>query len=83
LILLFPFALIGQKVLKAGTYQSLKPTEPIVLDTGNFVFIGLEMSGMDASLVVRDPWFYASKADNIRFVNCGFTQIWVWCGPET
>jgi len=43
----------------------------------------LEMSGMDASLVVRDPWFYASKADNIRFVNCGFTQIWVWCGPET
>jgi len=46
LILLFPFALIGQKVLKAGTYQSLKPTESIVLDTGNFTFIGLEMSAL-------------------------------------
>ena len=32
--------------LKPGTYYNLKPTESIVLDTGSYTFIGLEMRAL-------------------------------------
>ena len=66
--------------LKAGIYHNLKPTAPIVLDTGSFIFIGLVFkshiggfrgpgfSGLNGKEVLLD----ASKAREITLLNCIF-----------
>ena len=70
----------GQQVLKAGVYRNLKPTAPIVLDTGSFTFTGLEFkshiggfrgpgfSGLNGKEVLLD----ASMAREITLLNCIF-----------
>jgi len=70
----------GQQVLKAGVYRNLKPTAPIVLDTGSFTFTGLVFkspiggfrgpgfSGLNGKEVLLD----ASKAREITLLNCIF-----------
>ena len=67
LFLFFPFCLQAQRLLKAGVYNDLKPKEALVLDTGTFTFIGLEMKGLGKEL-----WLDARKAKSITLVNCQF-----------
>ena len=55
------------RLLHAGTYHNLKTNEPLVLDTGNFSFIGLKMNGLGSK-----SWIDGRKATRIRFSNCFF-----------
>lgn len=44
LFFLVSISAYGQKLLKAGVYNDLKPKEALVLDTGTFTFIGCAFS---------------------------------------
>jgi hypothetical protein len=85
LVFCFVFPVQAQQVLKHGVYRNLKPTQPLILRTGSFIFIGLEMTSIITPLelvpprrVVRGPelaWLDGRKADTVRFINCRFTGI--------
>jgi len=53
--------------LKAGIYHNLKTREAIVLDTGTFVFIGLELKDMGKYI-----WLDGRKAKSITLSHCRF-----------
>ena len=75
LLFLVSFSAYGQRLLKAGVYKSLKTTEPIVLDTGTFTFIGLEMSCIVPPSGARGPelvWLDGRKAKQLILFNCVF-----------
>lgn len=62
--------------LKPGIYHNLKPTQPLVLDTGSYTFIDLEMSCIvpplgAMGLVLLD----ARKAHRLTLVNCHFEGV--------
>ena len=65
-ILLIPCISYAQ-ALKPGTYRNLKPTHPLVLDTGNFIFIGLEMKNLGKGI-----WLDARKARSLTLSHCRF-----------
>ena len=67
LFLFFPFCLQAQRLLKAGVYHDLKPKEALVLDTGSFIFIGLEMKGLGKGI-----WLDGRKATHLTVLNSYF-----------
>lgn len=67
LLFFFPLSLQAQKLLKAGLYYDLKPKETIVLDTGSFTFIGLEMKGLGDGI-----WLDARNASSLKLLGCQF-----------
>ena len=60
----------GQMRLKAGCYKDLKPTGPLVLDTGSYTFIGLAFKSSFGGF--RGPWLDARKARKIELLHCTF-----------
>ncbi len=78
-LVLFSTKVQAIKRLKAGTYIGLKSVENIVLDTGRFTFIGLEMKNPGNNPVVHgkrlQPWLDATRASEVRFENCSFLEV--------
>ena len=58
--------------LKAGIYYNLILTEPLVLDTGCYIFVGLEMHALSALQKLGPCWIDCRKARQISFSNCEF-----------
>lgn len=58
---------ISAKILKPGTYRNLKADKSIVLDTGSYTFIGLEMKNLGKGI-----WLDARKARSLTLINCRF-----------
>lgn len=53
--------------MKPGIYKGLKPTECIILDTGSYTFIGLEMKDLGKGI-----WLDARKARRVTLLSCHF-----------
>jgi hypothetical protein len=67
LVFCFVFPVQAQQVLKPGLYRDLKADKPIVLDTGSYTFIGLEMKNLGKGI-----WLDACKARSITLYHCQF-----------
>jgi hypothetical protein len=70
----FSFPLHAQKLLKSGIYQNQKFTEPVVLDTGHFVFRHVDfsmVSGKNAGPILLN----ASHASQLRMEHCSFQGL--------
>ena len=63
----FPSFAEARGGLKAGTYHNLKPTEPIVLDSGRYTFVSLEMNHLG-----KEIWLDARKATSLTLLRCRF-----------
>jgi hypothetical protein len=55
--------------LAPGIHRNLKPTQPLVLDTGSFTFIGLEMQNLGKGI-----WLDARKAREVVLLQCRFSS---------
>ena len=67
LVFCFVFPVQAQQVLKPGLYRDLKADKAIVLDTGSYTFIGLEMKNLGKGI-----WLDACKARSITLYHCQF-----------
>ena len=71
LLCFLPF-LVQAQSLKPGTYYNLKPSEPIILDTGSYTFIGLYFSLSSGEGRGEVVWLDARNARNLELNHCTF-----------
>ncbi|HRH35881.1 MAG TPA: NosD domain-containing protein [Catalimonadaceae bacterium] len=66
LLFLLPLSTLAQ-TLPPGTYRDLKPNQPLLLDTGSYTFIGLEMKNLGKGI-----WLDGRKARSLTVLNSRF-----------
>jgi hypothetical protein len=66
ILFLLPLSTLAQ-TLPPGTYRDLKPDKPLVLDTGSYTFINLEMKDLGKGI-----WLDGRKARKLVLSHCRF-----------